>query len=72
MPNDLAGGVKPETLWRFRKTSRDWSCELRRRLSGFEALISVDGRPVIVQSFQSRQQAVAWADDEQHEIKRGL
>jgi hypothetical protein len=68
--NGTASGPTPEVLWRFQKTEQTWACELRPRHGGFQALISRDGQPLVVQSFYSRAQALSWAYGEQHEIQR--
>ena len=71
MPTEPAGGESPEMLCVFRKTNRFWFCELRNRTHGFEVLISADGLPLIRRTFQSRQQAVAWAHAERYDIECG-
>src|SRR5262245_3731111 len=69
MPDDPIDGLLSEVLWVFHMTDRSWSCELRCRDHGFEAVISAGGQPLIVESFQSRQDAIAWADGERHAIR---
>ena len=57
-------------LWTLRREDREVSCVVRLMPYGIEVDIAYDGSPVVTRTFETGEEALAWAEKTRNDRRR--